>query len=208
MRTIYLSLLAIFAAGAALAQGVTGGQISDTNWIVVGSVGVVMMAAGWGLRAAQSQTERWAAPRRGKPLNDQTLADKAIIELDKKVDLINIDILERFIRSFVMARLPLILARVPALGPIVVAGEFAQEAMKEWKSRNPETQRDMVVTLEAMKGKLAGAVGEQVKDVLTAQAKDALTEALRKAGAKEWADAATKAATQAGTSIGNSAGQA
>lgn len=194
-KPITLLLAAIvgaFVARAALAQSAATGDTSAAGWITTAIVGVVMLGAGWGLRAAQAKTESWAAPRRNKAAGDRTLADTALIELDKKVDLINIDILERFVRSFVLARLPAILARAPALGPIVVAAELAQDAMQEWQHRNPETQRDMGVTLEAMKGKLAGAVGEQTKDVLT--------EALIKSDVpKEWTDAATKAGEVIGT---------
>lgn len=200
MRNITKNTLALLIAvvgvsvfaGAALAQSAGADSPSAvTGWIATAIVGVVMLGAGWGLRAAQAKTESWAAPRRNKAAGDRTLADTALIELDKKVDLINIDILERFVRSFVLARLPMILARVPTLGPIIVAAEMAQDAMKEWQHRNPGTQRDMGVTLEAMKGKLAGAVGEQAKDVLT--------EALIKSGVpKEWTDAATKAGEAVG----------
>lgn len=169
---VALSAVAVLVASVAFAQvsiEPAPGSPGIAPWLVPAIVGVIMLGVGYVVRSAQAQTETWAAPRRSKPEADQTLADKAIIELDKKVDLINIDILERFLESFVAARLPTVLAKVPALGPLVVAADMATAAFDEWSHRNPQTQAQMKVTKRAMEGKLAGALGEAAKDVLVEQ---------------------------------------
>ena len=166
------TMVAILAASVAFAQvsiEPAPGSTGIAPWLVLVIVGVIMMGVGYVVRSAQAKTESWAAPRRAKPEAEQTAADKAIIELDKKVDLINIDILERFLTSFVAARLPTVLAKVPALGPLVVAADMAAVALDEWNHRNPQTQAQMKVTKRAMEGKLAGALGDAAKDVLVEQ---------------------------------------
>lgn len=169
---VALSAVAVLVASVAFAQvsvEPAPGSTGIAQWLVLAIVGVIMMGVGYVVRSAQAQTETWAAPRRSKPEAEQTAADKAIIELDKKVDLINIDILERFLTSFVAARLPTVLAKVPALGPLVVAADMATAAFDEWNHRNPQTQAQMKVTKRAMEGKLAGALGDAAKDVLVEQ---------------------------------------
>lgn len=175
---VALSAVAVLVASVAFAQVSVEGATKApefagvTQWLVLAIVGVIMMGVGYVVRSAQAQTETWAAPRRSKPEAEQTAADKAIIELDKKVDLINIDILERFLASFVSARLPTVLTKVPVLGPLVVAADMASAALDEWNHRNPQTQAQMKVTKRAMEGKLAGALGEAAKDVLVEQARN------------------------------------
>ena len=142
---------------------------SDGGIIVGLVVGAIMALGTYVLGKAQATSEKYASVSRAKDPKEQTLIDKSIIEIDRRLDMLNIEQLEIFLRSYVAAHLDDVLKNVPVVGPAVVAANHVDKAFAEFRSRNPELANILRgMTKADMQGKLAGAMGDASKDVLKA----------------------------------------
>lgn len=134
---------------------------------------IAAFVIGGGFAWLVATSERFAAPRRSKPVEDRTLTDKLIIEADRRIDMINIQQLETFLASFVSAHLDKIIKRAPVVGPLVTAADYVDDALESFRRRNPDLAAQTQMTAKTMQEKLAGAIGQATKDRLTEALKDA-----------------------------------
>lgn len=166
----YLKTVPAALAIAAAAIPVTAfaaGFIETT--LAEGTQQLVMMAVGMLLAAtftwAAATSERFAAPARAKSPQDRTLADRAIIEADKRIDALNIAQLETFISRFVLSRIDKVLAG-PLLDPMRQADELLVEGIDAFKRRNPELAAQMKIDPTSMRELIAAGIGQVRKDAL------------------------------------------
>lgn len=138
-----------------IAAAIVGGGGVASLWLIVTSF-----------------TEKLAAPRRAKLEAERTLIDKAVIEADRRVDLIDIDRLERFAADFVASYLDDILRMIPGINQIEIAANFAVKAHEAFKRRNPELNARQNPSIETITEKLAGAIGRN--DVLATAIRNAI----------------------------------
>lgn len=120
-------------------------------------------------------TEKHAAPRRDKPLDERTLTDKLIIEADRRADLLNIQKYDEFLTNYVAAYITDILKRAPVVGPMIVAADYVDDMLESLSRRNPKLAAELDQDLETAKEKLAGAIGKAIQ-------KDPLAKALAESG--------------------------
>lgn len=145
-------------------------------WIGAAVAGLIVGAI-YGRIAATS--EALAAPRRAKPIEDQTLIDKAIIEADKRIDALNIAQFETFLSDFIAANLKTVIHTAPVIGPMATAADYVDNAIEAFQRRNPDLAATLNPSRQTMQEKLAGAIG---KVIISGQPQqDVLAEALRTA---------------------------
>lgn len=150
---------------AAAAAGMIESTLSEaTSAVVLTAIGMLATAV---LTWAAATSERFAAPARAKSPEDRSLAEKAAIEIDKRIDALNIEQLQTFISRFVLSRIDRVLAS-PTLDPMRQADEFLVEALDAWKRRNPETAGQMKIDPTSMRELIASGIGGVRKDALAA----------------------------------------
>lgn len=139
-------------------------------YIATGAAALIVGAI-YGRLAATS--EALAAPRRAKPEADRTVIDKALIEADKRIDALNIAVLEGFLRDFIAANLDTVIKTAPVIGPMATAADYVDNALEAFRRRNPELARELNPSRQTMQERLAGSIGNATKDVLTSALRDA-----------------------------------
>ena len=166
-RPVHILLAALLAGVpvAAFAAGIIETSLDQTLGLaVVTAVGMILTAV---LTWAAATSERFAAPARAKPAQDRTLADKAAIEIDKRIDALNIRQLETFISRFVLSRIDKVLSG-PLLDPMRQADEFLVDALDAFKRRNPDLAAQMKIDPTSMRELIAAGIGSVRKDALAA----------------------------------------
>lgn len=161
----------IFTAVSLTAVPATAGVLDTAlvdvaaPWIVAGIVALASGALGW----AAATSERFAAPARAKSPAKRTLVDKAVIEADRRIDQINVNIIETFAARWVHAYLGK-LVNTPTFDPMRQAEVLVDDALDGFRRRNPQIAAATGIDRLSMQEILAAVIG-----------RDQLAEALRKA---------------------------
>lgn len=156
-----LAVLPIAALAATTVETFVASAIAP--WIVAGIMGVAGAAVG----LLASTSERFAAPARAKSPEERTLLEKAAIEADRKIDEINIGIIEIFATRWVNAHINQVLGS-PVFDPMRQAEQMVDGALEGFRQRNPEIAAATGIGKLSMQGILAGAIGAARRDELAA----------------------------------------
>ena len=167
MRVAFMAaaIALAMAPGAALAQGLVSNTISEAASAV--ALIVIPMVLASVLTWAAATSERYAGPARAKSPAERTLAEKAIIEADKRIDALNIGQLETFITRFVLSRIDKVLTG-PLLDPMRQADELLVEGIDAFRRRNPELAAQMKIDPTSMRELIAAGIGQIRKDAMAA----------------------------------------
>lgn len=159
-RFILPAVAAALIPASALAAGAIEVAIAYqiAPYVVAGIVGILGAAVGW----LAATSERFAGPARAKSAEERTLAEKAAIEIDRRIDQINIGIIETFATRWVDAHLDKVLA-TPVFDPMRQAGEMVDDAFERFKERNPEISEASGISKLSLKEILAAAIGNAMK---------------------------------------------
>lgn len=157
---------------AALAAGAIETAVSAVvaPYIDAAIMTIVGLVVGW----LAATSERFAAPARKKSPEERTRAEKAIIEIDRRIDQINIGVIETFAVRWVRAHLDELLG-AQVFDPMRQAEAMVDNALKRFAERNPQIAEATGIDRLTMQEILAAVIGHEQKDALAA--------ALRAAGA-------------------------